>query len=188
MKISELKTLKWKIIAKGLAVALLVGVVTYLLLSPKILSFIKNFNKKSEPAPIVVESPPVILYPPTAINIPKINKNLQVKPATVNGNDWDMFSDAVAWLSTSAVPGNGNVILYAHNWRTLWADLYKLEVGDVVEVQQNGEWKTYKVSESRDVKAEDVGAVLSDENRLTLYTCEGSFDQKRRVVYAVPGT
>jgi LPXTG-site transpeptidase (sortase) family protein len=64
--------------------------------------------------------------------------------------------------------------------------LYKLKVGDLVEVQQGGEWKSYTVTESRAVKPTDIDAILSPNNQLTLFTCEGSFDQKRRVVYAVP--
>lgn len=124
--------------------------------------------------------------PPTAINIPKIYKNLPIKPATIRGNSWDLFGDAVAWLSTSAVPGEGNVVLYAHDWRSLWADLYLLKPGDTIEVQQNNLWKTYRVTQSRAVDQHDTQSVLSSENRLTLYTCEGSFDQKRRMVYADP--
>jgi LPXTG-site transpeptidase (sortase) family protein len=123
---------------------------------------------------------------PTAINIPKIGKNLPIKPASVHGNNWDMFPDAVAWLATSAVPGQGNVILYAHDWVTLWGDLYLLKPGDAVEIQYNNIWKHYVVSESRDVDQHDVQSILSDKNQLTLYTCEGSFDQKRKVVYASP--
>lgn len=128
----------------------------------------------------------VMQKPPTAINIPKIGKNLPIKLATVRGNDWELFDDAVAWLSTSAVPGEGNVVLYAHNWRSLWADLSLLQPGDIIEVQQNESWKTYQVIQSRAVGRQDIESVLSNENRLTLYTCEGSFDQKRRVVYADP--
>lgn len=127
-----------------------------------------------------------IKLPPTAINIPKIHKNLPIKPATIHGNDWDLFEDAVAWLSVSAVPGEGNVILYAHDWASLWADLYLLKPGDTIEVKQNNLWKVYNVTESRAVDLHDTQSVLSNKNRLTLYTCEGSFDQKRRVVYADP--
>lgn len=123
---------------------------------------------------------------PTAINIPKIGKNLPIKPATVHGNNWDMFPDAVAWLTTSAEPGEGNVILYAHDWVTLWANLSLLKPGDAVDIQYNNVWLHYIVSEARDVDQHDVQAVLSDNNQLTLYTCAGSFDQKRRVVYAKP--
>jgi LPXTG-site transpeptidase (sortase) family protein len=124
--------------------------------------------------------------PPTAINIPKIGKNLPIKIATVHGNDWDMFTDAVAWLSTSAVPNEGNVILYAHDWKTLWRDLYTLKKGDVIDIQQKDVWRRYAVTESKAVDQHDIQSILSNKNRLTLYTCEGSFDQKRRVVYAEP--
>src|SRR5258706_1954659 len=40
--------------------------------------------------------------PPTAINIPKIGKNLPIKIAHVTDNTWDLFTDALSWLSTSA--------------------------------------------------------------------------------------
>lgn len=138
------------------------------------------------PTPIESPAPKTTPGPPTAINIPKIHKNLPIKPASVRGDDWDMFGDAVAWLSTSAVPGDGNVVLYAHNWPSLWGDLYLLKPGDIIDVEQNNLWKTYKVTESREVDEYDTQSVLSDKNRLTLYTCEGSFDQKRRLVYADP--
>jgi LPXTG-site transpeptidase (sortase) family protein len=141
----------------------------------------------AKPVPSSPSATPVQrLRPPTAVNIPKIGKNLPVKPATVNGNTWDLFPDAVAWLTTSAVPGAGNVILYAHDWKNLWGDLSLLVPGDKIEVEQNGVWKQYAVRQSRAVQAGDVQAVLSDKNQLTLFTCEGTFDQKRRVVYAVP--
>jgi len=124
--------------------------------------------------------------PPTGITIPKIGKQLPVQAANVQGNTWDMFDKSVAWLSTSAVPGEGNVILYAHDWPSLWQDLYKLKTGDTVDVYQNQEVHRYVVFESRAVSANDVDAILSEDNQLTMYTCEGSFDQKRRVVYAKP--
>jgi LPXTG-site transpeptidase (sortase) family protein len=142
----------------------------------------------TKPASFPIVTRTISKIPPSAINIPKIDKNLPVKIASVSGNTWDMFPDAVAWLGTSATPGNGNVILYAHNWRTLWRDLYLLKPGDPIEIQQENVWKKYTVTESRDVDQHDVKSVLSDKNRLTLYTCEGTFDQKRRVVYAEPAT
>lgn len=170
-------------------VSLVAGVTVYFATGPVISigrRILTNRQATITPTPSVSPAPSAILGPPTAINIPKIHKNLPIKPASVHGNDWDMFGDAVAWLSTSAVPGEGNVVLYAHNWTNLWADLYLLKPGDTIEVQQNNLWKTYKVTESRAVDEHDTQSVLSDENRLTLYTCEGSFDQKRRLVYADP--
>jgi sortase (surface protein transpeptidase) len=160
------------------------GIVVYLgtgvFLSPK---FRNVSNKTSDSS---TNKPLSSKIPPTAINIPKIGKNLVIKSATVSGNNWDMFPDAVAWLSTSAAPGSGNVILYAHDWTNLWADLYLLTPGDPIEIMQGTISRTYLVSESRAVDEHDIQSILSDKNRLTLYTCEGSFDQKRRVVYADP--
>lgn len=127
-----------------------------------------------------------IAGPPTAINIPKIHKNLQVKPAQVSGNTWGMYDDAVAWLATSATPGHGNVILYAHDRVNLWADLSLLKTGDLVQIQEDSVWRNYVVTASQAIDPHDVQAVLVDKNQLTMYTCEGSFDQKRRVVYAKP--
>lgn len=136
--------------------------------------------------PVSSGKPSVPKIPPTAINIPKINKNLPIKSASVSGNTWDMFPDAVAWLATSEVPGQGNVILYAHDWKTLWRDLYLLKPGDAIEIQYKTVWKHYIVTESKDVDQHDVKSILSNNNQLTLYTCAGSFDEKRRVVYAKP--
>ena len=124
--------------------------------------------------------------PPTAVNIPEIGKNLTVKPAAVHGNTWGMFDDAVAWLATSATPGTGNVILYAHDRTNLWRDLYVLKNGDTVQILQAGIWRNYKVTGSKAISPHDIPAILSKNNQLTMYTCEGSFDQKRRVVYAAP--
>lgn len=150
-------------------------------------------NKPSVPglvrSPVlVIDSKPITKMPPTRITIPAIQKSLPVQASVVNGNKWELFPTSVAWLSTSAIPGEGNVILYAHNWQSLWGDLYKLQVGDTIEVQQNNITKLYQVTESRAVKPTDIEAILSDEDQLTLYTCEGTFDQKRRVVYAKPVT
>lgn len=166
--------------ATVIAVSVLAGVCTYGVLNSKTL--FKNFSQKTVVTP--TPTPKKEIIPPSAINIPSIGKNLPIKPATVRGNDWDLFDDAVAWLSTSATPKNGNVILYAHDWKSLWADLYKLKVGDTILVQQGNDWIEYSVTESRAVGLHDVQSILTDKDRLTLYTCEGNFDQKRRLVYA----
>ncbi len=138
------------------------------------------------PAEIVSTEVVKTKQPPTSVFIPRINKRLPIQAAIVKDNNWQLFDKSVAWLSTSAVPGQGNVILYAHDWISLWGDLYKVQPGDRVEVDVNGKLFIYEVSESHAVAKNDVESVLSTENRLTMYTCEGSFDQKRRVVYATP--
>jgi LPXTG-site transpeptidase (sortase) family protein len=176
--------MRWKHRYFGLAGiiagSILAGIFTFSIFHSK--SFFKNSPKTAFTAPTPLPKKEIIA--PSAINIPAIGKNLPIKPATVRGNDWDLFDDAVAWLSTSATPKNGNVILYAHDWKSLWADLYKLKKGDPILVLQGNNWIAYSVTESRAVDLHDVQSILTDKDRLTLYTCEGNFDQKRRLVYA----
>lgn len=166
---------------KLLLVSILVGFGVYFVLTA-------NFKKFSiSPLGEIIATPTQIpKFPPTRIRITKLNLDIAVKSATVSGNTWDMFDDAIAWLSTSAVPGQGNVIVYGHNRKNLFRDLYTLDIGDRIEIEQQGAWLPYRVSESKEIKATDIASILSDENRLTIYTCEGSFDQKRRVLYATP--
>lgn len=165
---------------KLLIVSLLVGVGVYFLLAPKPQHAVLSPIAETQVAA------PTQKIPPSQIRIPSLSLDIPVKSASVNGNTWDMFDDAIAWLSTSAVPGQGNVIMYGHNRKNLFLDLYTLKIGDMIEVEHNGIWQKYSVIESRAVKPNDVASILSNEDRLTLYTCEGNFDQKRRVLYATP--
>lgn len=166
---------------KLLFASLLVGFGVYFLLTTDFKKF--TISPLGE---IIVTPTQTPKIPPTRIRISKLNLDIAVKAATVSGNTWDMFDDAIAWLSTSAVPGQGNVIVYGHNRKHLFRDLYTLNIGDLIELEQKGAWVPYKVTESKKIKATDIASILSDQNRLTLYTCEGSFDQKRRVLYAEP--
>lgn len=126
---------------------------------------------------------PNIPQAPSDIKIPKLNLNLAVSPSVIKNGNWQIFDDRVAWLSTSSLPGHGNAILYAHDRIGLFGNLYQLQVGDEIEIYVD-KWITYKVTEVRKVNPTDITAVLSNKNRLTLYTCSGTFDQKRLVVYA----
>ena len=167
----------------------LVGTASFFLTSPNSYQLVLNATKQHFLTPVPDKQPtptPATKIPPTRILIPKLDKSLPVAAALIRDNEWDLFDDKVSWLSTSAVPGEGNVILYAHNTSSLFGDLYQLQEGDSVEVLQGNKWTQYTVTESRKVTPTEVEAVLSDENQLTLYTCEGSFFQKRRVVYASP--
>jgi LPXTG-site transpeptidase (sortase) family protein len=126
---------------------------------------------------------------PTEIQILALQKQLPIAAATITDNQWDLFDHQVAWLATSAVPGHGNVILYAHNRPHLFANLNQLKPGDLIQVTlSNGQVSSYQVRDSQQIQPDDVQAILSQVNQLTLYTCAGSFDQKRHVVYATPIT
>lgn len=186
MKIGKLPEKIRQNVIPFLFLSLSSGVLVYILLGAA------SPNTKPVPVPtnpvVTVTTTPVVetKHPPVAIRIPAIKSELPVQAALVHDNQWDMFDNAVAWLSTSAVPGEGNVILYAHNRANLWRDLYKVKPGDVIEVQQQDTWLRYIVTESRTVTPKDIDAILASQEQLTMYTCEGTFDQKRRLVYATP--
>ena len=123
---------------------------------------------------------------PDRISIPSIQLELPITAATISENQWLLYDDKVSWLSTSAVPRTGNVILYGHNRVNLFGNLKKVEAGGEIKIWDGAKTHSYKVVEKRQVAPGDVDVVLSDKDQLTLYTCDGSFDQKRLVVIAHP--
>ena len=121
---------------------------------------------------------------PNSIQIPSLNISLTVAPATVSNNNWTLYDDKVSWLVTSKTPGNGNVILYAHNRPALFGPLKNLKAGAKIKVESAGKTHVYTVKETRKISPKDIDAVITDKNQLTLYTCDGSFDEKRLIVIA----
>jgi LPXTG-site transpeptidase (sortase) family protein len=121
---------------------------------------------------------------PTNIKIPKLNLDLAISPSRIKDNNWEVFNDRVAWLSTSSIPGRGNSILYAHNTQGLFANLYKLKTGDEIDIFVDDKWIAFYVTQTKRINPTDIASITSDKNRLTIYTCDGAFDKKRLVVYA----
>ena len=126
------------------------------------------------------------IVPPDQISIPTLNLSLKIAPGVIENNQWTLFTDKISWLSTSGRIGQGNTILYGHNRVGLFAGLKKLNVGDEILVKQDNKIYKYKVWQINKVLPTDVEAVLANQNQLTLYTCDGSFDQRRLVVLALP--
>lgn len=160
-----------KIIFK-LIIAVYVGVAIFRLTDPAL----KWSNVNPNPVQDISSAP-------TDIKIPKLNLDLAISPSIIKDGNWQVFDDRVAWLSTSALPGKGNSILYAHDRAGLFGDLYKLKKGDEIQIY-NGKWISYKITQIHKVNPTDINSVLSEKNQLTLFTCSGAFDQKRLVVYA----
>lgn len=125
--------------------------------------------------------------PPTTIIIPTLSLNLPVEPGIVKNDQWTLYDDKISWLATSEPPGSGkNVILYGHNRPLLFGNLDNLQIGEEIVINNSNEAFTYIVSEKRKVLPEEVDVIISPRNQLTLYTCDGSFDQRRLVVIAYP--
>lgn len=123
---------------------------------------------------------------PSSISVTSLDLNVPVASGVVKGNKWTLFDDKASWLSTSEEPGFGNVIIYAHNRDNLFGRLRDITAGDEIVLAHQGNPHLYIVTKVRKVTPEDVDAVLADRDQLTLYTCDGAFDQKRLVVIAKP--
>lgn len=151
-------------------------------------SLIKFFKKSESPAISSSAAAKIAAEKilPTQIKIDNLNLSLEISPGIIKNNNWTLFEDKVSWLSTSGDLSHGNIILYAHNRPHLFGTLVDLNIGDSIIIVGSGKQQTYVVREKRKVVPEDVEAVISDKNELTLYTCNGSFDEKRLVVKAVP--
>lgn len=140
--------------------------------------------------------------PEFSIVIPKVGANVRVIP-NVNAADQKEYSEAlkkgVAHASISKLPGEGgHVFLFAHSTDYWWNVgtynavfylLYKLEVGDEVDVFYKRHRFTYRVIGSQVVKPSQVEYLTRQSNKefLTLQTCwPPGTTLERLVVFAVP--
>lgn len=143
-------------------------------------------SQSQSPSPTAVLSIKSEKIPPSEITIDVLGINLPVAPGVIADNKWTLYDDKVSWLSTSEPPGFGNVIIYGHNRPGIFAPLANLVIGDEIKVKSGKDTHVYEVAQKRQVLPTDVDVLISDREQLTLYTCDGSYDQKRLIVIAYP--
>lgn len=125
---------------------------------------------------------------PVKIALPDLNLTLQIIPATMNGDSWQITGEGVSYLTNSPIPGEvGNSVMYAHNWAGLFQNLPQIKPGNIVEVTYaDNTKKTFSVAYTLEVSPGDLSVLAkSTDNRLTLYTCSGFLDSKRFVAVAM---
>ncbi len=128
------------------------------------------------------------------ISIPKINIDI----AIVSTVDMDLTKHLVNYQGTSIPGNNGNAVIFGHStlpqlfnpkdYKTIFANAYKLKNEDVIYATINGVTYTYKIFKITVVDPQDFSALSQDYNNsyLTLVTCTppGTI-WKRLVVKAV---
>lgn len=124
---------------------------------------------------------------PTRIVIPKINVDLPVKEAEIIDGYWEVHDDYVSWGAESGFVGvPGNQVLFAHNKIGFFARLPELVNGDIVYVYSNDEMFKYIILNTKTVKPSDKSVIeASDDEILTLYTCDGPLDSLRFVASGI---
>lgn len=140
--------------------------------------------------------------PDFSVVIPKIGANANIIANVDAGNDTeylDALQHGVAHAEGTAFPGEGgHIFMFAHSTDYIWNVgtynavfylLYKLEVGDEVNIFYKGERFVYKVTGKEIVDPSQVEYLTrkTDSEFLTLQTCwPPGTTLKRMMVFAEP--
>ncbi len=117
--------------------------------------------------------------PSYTISIPKIN----IESAMVSTVDTDLTKHLVNYQGTGMPGKNGNAVIFGHStlpqlfnpkdYKTIFANVYKLKNEDKVLAKVNGVIYTYKIFRIIVVDPEDSSSLVQDYDNsyLTLVTC-----------------
>jgi len=123
-----------------------------------------------------IEQPKVTRY---QLSIPK----LKIQNAQVTTDSYDLAQNLVQYYGNEAPPENGTAVIYGHsslpqlfnptNYKTIFATLHKLELGDEILTHVNGKTYRYKVFSMNITDSEDPNIFTQsyDNSYLTLVTC-----------------
>jgi LPXTG-site transpeptidase (sortase) family protein len=137
------------------------------------------------PAPVQVQSGTVYNNPekiPAEIHIPNVDIKLNVRAGNFDQNTgkWTI-NNSDAYFAQGAA----TALIYGHNKTAVFGSLRKVSGNDRLFVKyHDGTESHFIYSGTKFVEPEDVG-VLSEQNTQTimLLTCDGLFNDKRRIVY-----
>lgn len=130
-----------------------------------------GFNKGS-----LLEKPKISSY---TLSIRKIN----VEKVNVSTEDTDLSKHLVHYPGTALPPDSGNSVIFGHStlpqlfnkndYKTIFANLYKLKNGDVIETSVQGVLYKHTVYSITIVDPQDTQALSQtyDNSYLTLVTC-----------------
>ena len=102
---------------------------------------------------------------------------------------WSISEHTASYLAGSGYPTQpGNTIIYGHDSADVFENLKGIQNGELVTLKLvNGDERVYEVIDVANVKPSQMRYLQNTPDEvLTLYTCDGLFDQNRLVVRAVP--
>ena len=176
------KILSWFLILQSLSF-LTVGIYQlYLHETPTLLSF-NNYPYEN-----ALKLDSVNGMSPSRISVPSLNISLPIYKSEIVNNVWQTTDLGTSYLTSSPLPGNqGNSIIYAHNWISLFGRLQNAKVGETVIITYPNKSKKTFVIAYTSVVSPDESSILSPskDKRITLYTCTGFFDSHRFVAVAI---
>lgn len=113
------------------------------------------------------------------ISIPKID----IKDADVSNRDTDLTRHLVQYNSDSVPPEEGNTVIFGHStlpqlykpgdYKTIFANAYKLGVGDLIIVDRDNKSYSYKVESVIVVDPTDTSVLAQNfsDSFITIITC-----------------
>jgi len=113
------------------------------------------------------------------MSIPKLN----IKDAVVSAVDDDLSKHLVNFGGTAIPPDKGNAVIFGHstlpqlfdakNYKTIFAKVYELKVGDELLTNVSGTSYSYRIYNITVVSPEDTSVLQQDysDSFLTLITC-----------------
>lgn len=143
------------------------------------LSFKGSYPKKQESIGVI----------PSRIIIESVGVDLPIYESRIVDGVWQVAGDAANHLAVSARIGeSGNMVIYAHNKKSMFGPLRYLKKDDLINVVGHDSARySYKVDTLMEVAPSDIKYVLpGDDEKLTIYTCSGFADSKRFIVVAKP--
>ncbi|MEX1112306.1 MAG: sortase [Candidatus Andersenbacteria bacterium] len=139
-------------------------------------------------------TPPPAVHPtdsaaPVAIAIPSVNIDLPIEIGVIHNNIWSVSEFYANHLKTSAHPGTaGNIIVYGHDKPEIFESLRTVQLGDRIELTTpSGQPHVYEVTQIYTTTPNDTEPIAQTATEtLTVYTCDGVFNEKRFIIRAQP--
>lgn len=137
-----------------------------------------------------VTTPETITGSPVRLVIPRLGVDLPIEdgvydPAT---DSWTLSRTAVHYALITAPPNttSGNTLIYGHNNRRILGATRNIQPGDVLQIITK-ENQTFSYAYTSDIKVDPsntsiFGETSTDKPRLTLLTCDGLFNEQRRLM------
>jgi len=108
---------------------------------------------------------------------------LKIENAIVSTKDYDLSRHLIQYFGTSIPGENGTAVIFGHstlpqlfdpkNYKTIFATLHTIKIGDEIEAIVNGIGRKYKVFSITITSADDTNILSQsfDRSYITLITC-----------------
>jgi LPXTG-site transpeptidase (sortase) family protein len=146
----------------------------------------QNIKIKDEPIEVEKLSPTSLGEPPSRIIIPRLNINLPVFHAKIIDGVWETTLEGASHGEGTANPGqSGNTVIFAHARVGLFLPLRYIQNQDQIYILTKNNWYPYQVKEIKRVFPNELEVISpTQDETLTLYTCDGFADRHRLIVIA----